>query len=118
MNETATSAPEEQKTEPEGQEATDAAKFSAGKYIKRTRDVLQSKTQEASKLQADTRAALWGVFKELRSDLQGEVSSFATSVKERAENLRQHLPFKPADKAAEAPEAAAEEKTEEQPPAA
>ena len=79
---------------------SDSARFSAGTYFKRTREVLKEKTGEASKLQADTRAALMGVWQDLRADIQTELSSLSANVTKRAEALREKVPFV-AKKAAE-----------------
>lgn len=90
------------------QEATperNARGFAAGEYLRRTGEVLKSTVSEASKLQADTRSALWSVFEDFRTDLNGELGSLMKTVKARAEALRRQLPFVGGEKEEAAPAA-------------
>lgn len=94
-------------------ETNDTASFAAGSYFRRTRDVLANQFKEASKVQADTRSALLEVWRDMATDLRGQVSSFEESAKRRASSLIEYLPFasKPKAEDAEATEAPASETT-------
>ena len=79
--------------EPQTEEAHGPSGFAAGTYIKRTREVLAGQLKEASKVQADTRTALLEVWRDLRTDIRGQISTFEASAKRRAESLRDQLPI-------------------------
>ena len=73
--------------------------FTAGPYLRRTRDVLTAQFKEATKVQADTRSALWAVWQDLQGDLKSQFTSFEQNAKRQTESLLQRLPFKRPQKA-------------------
>ncbi len=88
--------------EVEGNETTDQRPaFEARIYIRRTREVLTEQFKEASKVQANTRAALFDVWKDLRADLGVQFSAFEASAKRQTENLWKNLPFVASNKPTE-----------------
>ncbi len=82
----------------------ETSSFAAGAYFRRTRDVLANQFKEASKVQADTRSALLEVWKDMATDLRGQVSSFEETAKRRASSLIEYLPFASKPKAEDAEE--------------
>ena len=74
-------------------ETTETPTEKSGAYVRRTREVLTTQLREAAKVQKDTRVALLEVWKDLQTDIRGQLSSFEASAKKKAESLRDQLPF-------------------------
>ena len=75
----------------QGPTGQDKAGFSSRTYAKRTREVLEQQFKEATKVQADTKAALLEVWKDFRADLNQQWSNLNDSAKQRTKSIRERF---------------------------